>query len=97
MNWSELFDMKNSREWYKCNVYATTTKDVTMYVWNGQHYPTVSANMTEHTCKAGTKVLVWMVSRMGDVGITDNLIDARGYDARVDVDEYLTNIEIEEF
>lgn len=32
----------------------------------------------------GSKVLVWMISRMGDVGITKNLVNAIGYDRRVD-------------
>jgi len=38
--------------------------------------------ISTHICKAGTTVRVWMVSRFGDCGITDNLgNDARGYDA----------------
>ena len=33
---------------------------------------------------SGTKVRIWMVSRFGDVGITDDLsTSASGYDARV--------------
>ncbi len=90
-NWDKLFDLKNSKEWKEMKVYAKTTKEVVMQVWNGKH--PVDENTSNHNCKAGTKVLVWMVSRMGDVGITDNLVDARGYSARVDPDKYLTDYE----
>lgn len=69
---------------------AVTTKKFKMKVWNGIH--PVEENQQVHTCPAGTRVLVWMVSRMGDVGITDNMTDARGYDVRVDP-EYLTDWE----
>lgn len=42
----------------------------------------------------GTKVRVWMVSRMGDVGVTDNLTNPKGYDIRgLDADVDLTNYE----
>ena len=85
---------KGKKGWDDYSFYATTTKDIEMRVWNGNHHPSVEANCTEHICKAGTKVLIWMVSRMGDVGITDNLIDATGYGSRVEADEYLTDLEI---
>jgi hypothetical protein len=43
---------------------------------------------------AGTKVRVWMVSRFGDLGITDNLINPTGYDVRgIDADEDLVDYE----
>ena len=35
----------------------------------------------------GKKHRVWMVSRFGDVGITDNLKDPKGYNKRVDPSE----------
>ena len=40
---------------------------------------------------AGTRVRIWMVSRFGDVGITDNLTSAIGYDARVDCENNPTH------
>lgn len=76
------------------NVTATLKKDVTMHVWNG-HHP-VEDNTSTHTCKAGTTVKVWMVSRFGDVGITDNFENPRGYDARVEP-EILENLKIEDY
>jgi len=55
--------------------------DTTMRVWNGHyHVPEFS----EHVAKAGTTVLIWTTSRFGDIGITDRLSGAFGYDARVD-------------
>ncbi len=51
-----------------------------MSVWNGIH--PVEENTAKHICKAGTKVRVWMVSRFGDVGVTDNLETPKGYDVR---------------
>ena len=60
-------------------IYAVTKKDYTMSVWQGHN---AEPEDIEHLCKAGTKVRVWMVSRMGDCGITDNLKDPKGYDCR---------------
>lgn len=80
--------------WGDYEIYAKTTKDVKMFVWNGNHNPTVEANTKEHICPAGTKVRVWMVSRFGDAGITDNLITPKGYDVRgIDADTDLTDYE----
>lgn len=90
--WKE--EDKGKKGWDDYTIYAKTTKDVTMSVWNGNHHPSVEANCTKHICKAGTKVLIWMVSRLGDVGITDNLKDALGYSVRVEADEYLTDLEM---
>jgi hypothetical protein len=102
-NFYKLFDLINVKTWREENkgkksfsdyqIYAKTTKDVTMSVWNGNHHPSIEANCKEHICKSGTRVRVWMVSRMGDAGITDNLINpigynARGLDADVDLIDY---------
>lgn len=82
------------KDWYDYEIYAKTTKDIMMSVWNGKHEPSVEANCKDHICKAGTRVRVWMVSRMGDVGVTDNLINPKGYDARgLDADKDLTDYE----
>jgi len=91
-NFDILWNMKLSGiSCFEKDVTATVKKDVKMHVWNGSH--PVEDNMSHHVCKAGTTVKVWMVSRFGDVGITDNIIDPRGYDARVDP-EILENLEI---
>ena len=92
MPFEELFNLKYPAEaaedpaqlflFSKFRITAVTTEDHKMNVWNGTH--PVEGNSVEHICQAGTKVLVWMVSRFGDVGITDNLVDAHGYDVRID-------------
>lgn len=81
-----------SKNWYDYEIYAKTVKDEVMSVWSG-NYP-VQGNTEDHICKAGTRVRVWMVSRFGDVGITDNLINPNGYDARgLDADTDLADYE----
>jgi len=91
--WKE--EDKGKKAWHNFKIYADTTKDLEMNVWNGKH--PVEENSTSHICKKGTKVLVWMVSRFGDVGVTDNLIDANGYHVRgLDPDKDLENYEFQE-
>ena len=95
LTFQELFNLKYPVEiyqnvsamftWGKFEIFAKTKNDVSMNVWNGIH--PVDENCQLHTCERGTIVKVWMVSRFGDVGITDNLIDATGYNARVAVDD----------
>lgn len=88
--WKE--EQKHLKDWYSYEIYAKTNKDLTMNVWNGQH--PVESNCKEHICKAGTRVRVWMVSRFGDVGVTDNLKNPKGYDVRgLDADVDLTDYE----
>lgn len=90
-NFFKCWDLETSRKWFDYEVYAETTKDITMQVWNHKH--PAEQNMESHVCKESTKVRVWMVSRFGDVGITDVLENPRGYHARVDADLHLTNFE----
>ena len=77
-----LWLIKCHDQWNNCVIYAVTTEDVEMHVWNGKHCE--DKDFARHICPAGTKVRIWMVSRFGDIGITDNLIDPVGYDARVE-------------
>lgn len=72
-------------------ILAVVNKDTTMNVWNGTH--PVEENTTTHICKKDSIVKVWMISRMGDVGITDNIIDANGYAVRISIDD-LSNFKI---
>ena len=63
-----------------------------MNVWN-QKYP-YEENITKHIAKSGTKVLIWMISRFGDIGVTDNLINPNGYDTRgLDCEKDLINFD----
>ena len=90
LSFEELFNLKYPVEvatdptamflWGHFEIYARIKKDCEMNVWNGKH--PVEENTTSHICKAGTKVRVWMVSRFGDIGITDNLDNPTGYDNR---------------
>lgn len=86
-----LWRIKGLGKWNDCIIYAVTTEDVEMQVWNGKH--SADKDFSRHICPAGTKVRVWMISRFGDIGITDNLVDPRGYDARVEP-HVLTNVNI---
>jgi len=80
------------KSWWDYEIYAKTKNDFKMTVWNGNH--PVEGNCSYHTCKAGTRVRIWMVSRFGDVGITDNLINPKGYGARgIDADTDLYDYE----
>jgi len=84
------FNIHIAMLWSKFIIYAHVLDDIVMKHWNGHNKV---PEFTEHVCKKGTKVRVWMVSRMGDVGITDNIVDPIGYDCRIDVEE-LHNWEI---
>jgi len=66
--------------WSKFTIHAYTKKKII-------------SKFEKKTINKGMKVRVWMISRLGDVGITDNLINAIGYDARVDITN-LENFEI---
>ena len=104
-NYFKLWDLKSVRPWISgqehlkgwghYEIYAKTTKDLEMSVWNGVH--PVDENTTKHICNKGTKVRVWMVSRFGDVGVTDNLVNPRGYNIRgLDADVDLVDYEFVE-
>jgi len=90
LTFDELFNLKYPVEvkddpaamflWGRFEIHAVTKKDFEMNVWNGNH--PVEKNSKKHICKAGTRVRVWMVSRLGDLGITDNLENPHGYDCR---------------
>lgn len=83
---------KGKKGWWDYEIFAKATKDVKMNVWNGRH--PFEENCIEHVCKTGTRVRVWMISRFGDVGITDNMDNSKGYDARgLDPDRDLTDYE----
>ena len=58
--------------------FATLSRDITVKKWRGHGKPEKKV-----TWKAGTRVKVVMVSRMGDVGITDDLRAENGYSYRV--------------
>lgn len=89
-NWRD--EEKHLKDWYDFEIYAKTTKDLEMNIWNGKH--PVEKNTTKRLCKAGTKVRVWMVSRFGDVGVTNKLINPNGYNVRgLDADIDLTDYE----
>lgn len=66
--------------------YATLKKDINFFYGDN--------NETEKIIPAGTTVKIVMVSRLGDVGITDDLSKDFGYQRRVsfdDFDEYFDN------
>jgi hypothetical protein len=93
LSFDELFNLKYPAEskedpmqlflFSKFRITAETATDNEMRRWNGKD-SSKDENFIRHICPAGTTVLVWMVSRFGDVGITDILVDAVGYDTRID-------------
>lgn len=53
-------------------------------IWHGH---AADPEFTTREVPAGTAVKIVMVSRMGDVGITDDLTAENGYHARVDLND----------
>jgi hypothetical protein len=68
------------KTFFKYKITATILKDVTLHKWNQTH--PVENNTTFIDCKSGSRVKINMISRMGDIGITDDLNKSNGYDLR---------------
>ena len=64
--------------------FASLREPLVIKVWN-QRKPDMPG-FTEVPLDAGTRVKIVMVSRFGDVGITDDLTAVNGYHARVALD-----------
>ena len=87
----ELYRRKN--DYKNTHAYVTVTQPVVLRKWNGNHYSSTEANMTDVHVPAGTTLKIVMVSRFGDCGLTDDLNADTGYSLRVDLDsEVLSNI-----
>ena len=63
----------------------TTKEPITLKIWN-QRRPG-EPEYTEKPLPVGTRVKIVMASRMGDVGITDDLSAEHGYHLRIDISE----------
>ena len=61
--------------------YCTTALPLEMHKWNGIH--PVEQNVTLVTIPADTPLKIVMVSRFGDIGLTDDLQAEYGYHVRV--------------
>ena len=92
MNYLEAIQMMAlaKRQYKDCFMQATLTVDCDMRQWNGH-----TEKVTEYTVPAGSRVIVTMLSRFGDVGIRGKNINKaqHGYDARIDP-EKLENWEV---
>lgn len=53
--------------------YVTTVAPVETKEWNGNHFPTVEANMKTVIIPPGQTMQIVMVSRFGDCGLTADL------------------------
>lgn len=62
--------------------YMTAKVPVTLRIWNGH-----GKDDTERVLPIGTRVKIVMCSRLGDVGITDDLTAGLGYHARILITE----------
>lgn len=73
------------------HAFVTTTEPLPLRRWNGNH--PYDENTTTSTVPAGATLKIVMVSRMGDVGLTDDLTANNGYCLRLDwEDAAMTNI-----
>lgn len=63
-NITNLSKKENNPYWRDYEIFAITTRDLEMNVWNGKHDPSVEANCKKHICKSGTKVRVWMLTKI---------------------------------
>lgn len=93
VSFDDLFNLKypsgeDQMIWFRFSITARIKDDVPMNVWNGTHPP--DENTKQYKAHKGTKVRVWMVSRFGDVGVTDNLDDPHGYDQRIDPEQLVS-------
>lgn len=71
-------------------VLATLKKPVEFRYWEGaKRDATGNPIFVCHTRAVGTSVKIVMVSRLGDVGITDDLNAVNGYAARVLLDDLI--------
>lgn len=65
--------------------YMTTKEPMTLHIWNQRRHD--EPEYTDKPLPVGTRVKIVMVSRFGDVGITDDLTAENGYHLRVNIDE----------
>lgn len=73
-------------------IIAQLNKPVETIMWNWQH--PYAQNTISKTLPADTLVRVTMVSRLGDIGITEQLDATNGHDARIQC-QNIKNISIE--
>ena len=67
--------------------FATVKEPTKFRDWDGKRDLHGAPVFVERWVPAGTKVKIVMVSRFGDVGITDDLNAEQGYCARVDLSD----------
>lgn len=67
-------------------IFATVKRDVEAHEYQG-YWNSGSPVMKTHIIYKGTVVRIVMVSRFGDVGITDDLDKQYGYEARISFDD----------
>lgn len=66
---------------------ATLKRDTPYREWNGARDGKGEPVFAHRTLAAGSSVKIVMVSRLGDVGISDNLHAEYGYGARISRDD----------
>jgi hypothetical protein len=64
--------------------YGELIEDVRMSYYRG-YWDDAGPSMDEYDVPAGTTVRIVMVSRFGDVGITEKLQNSTGYGIRLDI------------
>lgn len=66
--------------------YCTITAPVELQEWNHQ-WPPEGENLRIYAVPAGVTLKIVMVSRLGDIGLTDDLDAAHGYKVRLMPDD----------
>ena len=79
----ELYEAKAAHK-HK-TAYCTVARPLVLHKWNGSHPP--EQNMTDVVVQPGATLKIVMVSRLGDVGLTDDLDAENGYHLRVNPED----------
>lgn len=80
-----LLIIKNSIIKHDCVITAILKEDCEGSIWNQKH--PVEENLTPIILQKDSKVRINMVSRLGDIGITNELDKQFGYISRIDVNK----------
>lgn len=77
-----LWEAKSQRS--STIAFCTSAEEVTLHKWNQRH--PVKDNTADVKVPAGTILKIVMISRFGDIGLTDDLEATHGYHLRVEPD-----------
>ena len=82
---SKLYAEREDRGCIDSCSYVTTTEDLILNYWNGEH--PFNENMREVRVSKGATLRIVMVSRFGDCGLSEDLDAYSGYGIRLSWDD----------